>query len=148
MLAIAQVREHLKLRGSANLIHGEATVNIPPQSRPDRAVLSEQLAARVLARASELDSASHAQATVSDLRAAAMEAGISAHAFDTALAEVQEQERVSVRKFRQPRSTRRRWVSVIGLALVMATGTLVVSRLLPASTVIYYPPPSVEEAPR
>ncbi len=58
------------------------------QNRPgdrDPEVLSEPAAARLLARASELDELRRAGTSVADLRAAAAEAGISAPAFDAAL---------------------------------------------------------------
>jgi hypothetical protein len=48
---------------------------------PDAEVLSDPVAERLLARASELDAAHGAGAAVDDLRAAAAEAGISAGAF-------------------------------------------------------------------
>ena len=57
---------------------------------PDSGVLPEAAAERLLARASELDAARRRGAAVSDLRAAAEEAGISPQAFDAALAELNE----------------------------------------------------------
>ena len=55
---------------------------------PKLEVLSEPAAARLLARASELDATLAAGATLTDLRTAAAEAGISSGAFDAALAEM------------------------------------------------------------
>lgn len=62
--------------------------NRPPDS-PNRSVLAESEAERLLARASELDVARRSGSAVDDLRAAATEAGISPQAFDAALAEMQ-----------------------------------------------------------
>ena len=53
-------------------------------------LLSEAARERVLARASEIDAARGTR--VADLRAAATEAGISAEAFDQALAELESEE--------------------------------------------------------
>ena len=54
---------------------------------PSSVRLSEELAHRVLARAIELEQHRDAQTTVAELRAIALEAGISMPAFDAALAE-------------------------------------------------------------
>ena len=56
--------------------------------RPQTELLGDRDAQRLLARASELDAAGTG-ATVTELRAAAVEAGISGRAFDAALAEMQ-----------------------------------------------------------
>lgn len=53
--------------------------------------LPDSLAAQVLQRASEIDASGQAGTSILDLRQAALAAGISAHAFDRALAEVQQQ---------------------------------------------------------
>ncbi len=63
----------------------------PRSMDSDPTVLSEQSAAQLLARASELDQLRQAGSTVAELRAAAAEAGIAAPAFEAALAEVQRQ---------------------------------------------------------
>lgn len=63
----------------------------PRSMDSDPTVLSEQTAAQLLARASELDQVRQAGSTVAELRAAAAEAGIAAPAFEAALAEVQRQ---------------------------------------------------------
>jgi len=52
--------------------------------------LPEQVASRLLTRASELDAAQRAGSAVTELRAAATEAGISPAAFDAALSELHE----------------------------------------------------------
>ncbi|HYW30940.1 MAG TPA: hypothetical protein VE869_05480 [Gemmatimonas sp.] len=51
----------------------------------DSEIVSESVAARLLARASELDAARRTGVEVADLRTAAMEAGISAASFEAAL---------------------------------------------------------------
>lgn len=60
-----------------------------PRPDGDRDALTESAAARLLARASELDAAREAATPVEELRRAATEAGISPGAFDAALAEMQ-----------------------------------------------------------
>ena len=59
-------------------------------AEPDAEVLPEQVASRLLTRASELDAAQRAGTVVAELRAAATEAGISPTAFDAALSELHE----------------------------------------------------------
>ena len=61
-----------------------------PLAEPDAEVLPEQVASRLLTRASELDAAQRAGSAVAELRAAATEAGISSAAFDAALSELHE----------------------------------------------------------
>ncbi|MGH7695028.1 MAG: hypothetical protein ACRENH_08605 [Gemmatimonadaceae bacterium] len=56
----------------------------------DAELLPEHMASRLLTRASELDAARRAGAAVSELRAAATEAGISPAAFEAALSELRE----------------------------------------------------------
>lgn len=55
---------------------------------PDAEVLPAKVAERLIARASELDAAFTSGATMAELRAAAVEAGISSQAFDAAVAEM------------------------------------------------------------
>jgi xanthosine utilization system XapX-like protein len=64
--------------------------------KPDGEILPDAVTARVLTRASELDALRRTGATVAELRAAATEAGISAEAFDAALAELEEAESTQV----------------------------------------------------
>jgi hypothetical protein len=102
---------------------------IPGDRDPE--VLSEPTAARLLARASELDEARRAGSTVADLRAVAAEAGISAPAFDAALEEVRvaEQERLSDVRHQRPRRSR-----TVALAVAGMLAIVLVSRMLfPAS---------------
>jgi hypothetical protein len=76
--------------------------------RPDEADaerLSDSAAKRLLTRASELDATG---AAVTDLRAAAAEAGISAHAFDAALAEMRGAEQAGSLDVARPPARRRR----------------------------------------
>jgi len=79
-------------------------------SRRPEELLPKAVAERLLARASELDANS---ATITELRAAAVEAGISAHAFDAALAEVQQAKAVETPA---PPMVRRRTVLRLGAA--------------------------------
>lgn len=99
----------------------------PPPTEPDREVLSEPVASRLLERASELDVAGGAGSALADLRAAAAEAGISARAFDAALAELQGNGNPSVpevQKRLQPRSRMRAFTTV--LVALLAAGAMAV----------------------
>ena len=96
--------------------------------KPEVQVLDEPLAARVLARASELESALGASVTVTDLRAAAAEAGISTRAFDAALAEVQNAERAHIPPS-GPRGRRRlMWPITVMFAFLITVATFAVGR--------------------
>jgi len=81
----------------------------------DAEVLPDKVATRLLARASELDAAG---AKVSDLRAAAAEAGISTRAFDEALAELEEEQVPDVSVLPPRRS--RMWMLAAGVAALIA----------------------------
>src|SRR4029450_3028146 len=95
---------------------------LPP--KPEADVLTEPVAARLLARASELDATGLAGVSVSELRAAAVEAGISTRGFDAALAETQAAEQARVPDVSaQPRQTpRTRALAAKVTALVFAAG--------------------------
>jgi hypothetical protein len=99
-----------------------------PPAEPELQVLTAPDASRLLARASELDAAGGA-ATIAQLRAAAIEAGISPLAFEAALEEVRAQNEAPVPAVvtAAPRGTRRRTLVVAALALV-ALATVLVSR--------------------
>lgn len=75
-------------------------------SRQPEKLLSQAVAERLLARASELDAV---HTSIAELRAAAAEAGISAQAFDAALAEVQKE---IPPESQPPAPRRRRWVGI------------------------------------
>ena len=119
---------------------------LPPRPEPD--VLTESVAARLLARASELDAARVAGVSVSELRAAAVEAGISTRAFDAALAELQgaEQARVPDVSAQPRRAPKTRALAAKVTALVFAAGALILF-LGRVTTVASAPPgpPLVEE---
>jgi hypothetical protein len=119
---------------------------LPP--RPEPEVLTESVAARLLARASELDAARLAGVSVTELRAAALEAGISTRAFDAALAELQgaEQARVSDVSAQPRRAPRTRAFAAKVTALAFAAGALLLF-LGRVTTVASAPPgpPLVEE---
>ncbi|HEU4995182.1 MAG TPA: hypothetical protein VFT29_10180 [Gemmatimonadaceae bacterium] len=103
------------------------------RSRPrhDGEVLSEAVTTRVLARASELDAARATGATVSELRAAAAEAGISAAAFEAALAEVQGAESQPVARVEaRPRRRLGLWATSVALIALLA-GVFVSMRVVP-----------------
>ncbi|WP_309669204.1 hypothetical protein [Gemmatimonas sp.] len=91
----------------------------------DPTVLSEQTAAQVLARASELDQLRRAGSTVAELRVAATEAGIAVPDFDAALAEVQRQPSES--PARPGDRTRRAIIQAAAVTLTVAAMAVVVS---------------------
>lgn len=117
-------------------------------SEPDPEHLSEPAAARLLKRASELDAARRAGSAVADLRAAAAEAGISTPAFDAALAELHGKANAPVPAAKTGRSRRTRtWALGTAIAVLVATGALVVSRLvLPADAALMSSAPILEES--
>jgi hypothetical protein len=124
---------------------------LPP--KPEAEVLTESVAARLLTRASELDAARLAGVSVSELRAAALEAGISTQAFDAALAELQGAELQGAEQARVPdvsaqprRAPRTRAFAAKVTALVFAAGALILF-LGRVTTVASAPPgpPMVEE---
>jgi hypothetical protein len=100
---------------------------LPAESDPE--VLSNPVAERVLTRASELDAALRGGTlAVSELRSAAVEAGISPEAFDAALAEVRESEAAPPPNV-AARSPARRWRWAFGIAAGLITiGSLGVAR--------------------
>ena len=73
---------------------------------PELRVVSEPIAAQLLAQASELDQLHASGSAVADLRAAATEAGIAAPAFDAALAEMQDRRAAPASRDRQRRRAR------------------------------------------
>lgn len=90
--------------------------------------LSDAEAERLLGRASELDAVRTAVSSVADLRAAAGEAGISAPAFDAALAELHEDSGGVEREIgRQPPRRSRRWALSGLVAALFAAGALLVT---------------------
>ena len=117
---------------------------LPPD--PDAEVLPDALAARVLARASELDAALGA-GTVASLRSAALEAGISRRAFDAALAEVRGTDQaLAPTTNARPRPRGRRWGLAVGVAAAIAFGSMFVGRIvLSADVPAYAAVPTVEE---
>ena len=101
--------------------------HLPAESDPE--VLSNPVAERVLTRASELDAALRGgRLAVSELRSAAVEAGISPEAFDAALAEVRGAENAESPVVpERDRARRWRWAAVAAAAL-LAVGSLGVAR--------------------
>ena len=117
-----------------------------PPSKPDE-ILSEPLAARLLERASELDVARGRGSAVGDLRAAAAEAGISALAFDAALAELQDSRTASLPDVREtPRRRSRMWALTAAVAALIAAGALWVSQRAQAGEAEVAGGPIVQEA--
>ena len=94
----------------------------------DREILPHAVAERLLARASVLDATNASGSTVAALRAAAMEAGISAGAFDAALAEVREERAPAPapEAGARPRRGVRMWAIAAAIVAVLAGVRLVV----------------------
>lgn len=98
---------------------------------PDPNVLSEPMAARLLARASELDQLHKTGSSINDLRLAATEAGIAEPAFDAALAELQSRapSRAVDARGRARRRTRLViWTAVLTMVAAAATLAVVAQR--------------------
>ena len=95
-----------------------------PHSPRDRRFdnLPDAQAARLLERASELDAVRRNELAIADLRAAALEAGISAEAFEAALAEMQSASpsQPATAVDRPWRRRRRRALTLAAVALIMA----------------------------
>ena len=103
------------------------------RSERDRQILPDQVATRVLERASELEALRRAGASVAELRAAALEAGISESAFEEALGEIERADAAAVPDVRRPiRSRIRLAAAVIALALLLI-GFFVMRMIAPAS---------------
>jgi hypothetical protein len=109
------------------------------RSERDREILPDPVATRVLARASELEELRRAGASVAELRAAAMEAGISESAFEEALGEIQRAEAAGAPDVRRPTRTRLRIGAAVTALVLLFTGIYVSRRVAPA------PPGVVEE---
>lgn len=105
------------------------------ERKPTRDVLPDEIASRLLARASELDALRDDDLAVADLRAAAAEAGISAPAFDAALSELRRTGRVptSVGVPRRRRGLRLGAAFVAGATLI-AAGIFALARQLPSKS--------------
>jgi hypothetical protein len=105
--------------------------NFPPHGEQAPKRLSEPVANRLLERASEIDARLRAGSTVAELREAANAAGISAEAFEAALAEVQlEGKKVPVMVFEpaappQPKFNYRRFFTTISLQLIIVLVPLI-----------------------
>lgn len=105
-----------------------------PANRDDE-VLPEPVATRLIDRAIELDAAPRTGAPVAELRAAAAEAGISAAAFEAALAELRaaEEQRTHKATGRPRRSRARPFVAVL-LGLAAFTGYAGLRRATPVDS--------------
>ena len=111
-----------------------------PDPAPNPEILPDAIASRLLARASELDVVRDDGLAVTDLRAAAAEAGIAGRAFDAALAELRGAGRVGT----SDASARRRpglWIGTIaGAAALIAAGLFAVVQPRAATGVAEAPP--------
>lgn len=110
-----------------------------PRPPHDRSVLPGSLAARILERASEIDAQNGSRAQIAELRAAALEAGISGAAFDTALEELRHtQITAPLRSQGLPIASRKRrlWGTVAGIFIVLVGGVLVHRMVFPPRTMV------------
>lgn len=122
------------------------TSNDPSSPRADGTELPGPLAARILERASELDAVQGPAARVAELRAAALEAGISERAFDAALEEMQRAQHAAAANALPSAqlvvSRKRRLVGVVAGVFAALIGAFAVLRMvMPPSTAA-----TVEEA--
>lgn len=93
-----------------------------------RDVIADSAAAQLLKRAVEIDAKRGMSVSITDLRAAAMEAGISTDAFEDALAELRARDPRSVAS---PGRTRRlRQIGIAALTAMMLVAGYLVTRLL------------------
>jgi len=102
------------------------------RSERDRQILPDPVATRVLERASELEALRRAGASVADLRAAAVEAGISESAFEEALGEIQRAESAGAPEVRRPTRRRLRLVAAFAAFALLLAGLYVIPRVAPA----------------
>lgn len=105
-------------------------------AEPDSERLSDAAAKRLLTRASELDATG---AAVTDLRAAAAEAGISPQAFDAALAELRGAEQASAVDVAPPPARRRRRGRLLAVVLGLVFWVIMRSRA-PSDVEVGAPP--------
>jgi hypothetical protein len=106
-------------------------------AKPDAELLPKQAAERLLARASELDAARHDSAALTDLRAAAAEAGISAESFDEALAELRAADEAQVPEVStvtRPRLGVRTLALGATAAILLLIGVFMTTRLVSVPT--------------
>jgi len=117
-----------------------------PANRDDE-VLPEPVAARLIDRAIELDAAQRTGAPVDELRAAAAEAGISALAFEAALAELRASEdQRTHRASERPRRSRARPFVAVLVGLAAFVGYAGLRRATPVDNASAAAVPVVEQA--
>src|SRR5688500_4326532 len=102
------------------------------RSERDRQILPDPVATRVLERASELEALRRAGASVADLRAAAVEAGISESAFEEALGEIQRADSAGAPAVRRPTLRRLRVAAAVVAFALLGTAVYVIPRIAPA----------------
>ena len=111
--------------------------------------LPEAIAKRVLMRAAELDASRKTSLSIPDLRAAALEAGISSSALDQALNEVANSEAVSSESGDVGRRPRRRLIAMtVAITLiVLATSFVLMRTVAPRAEEVWYPNPTTPAPP-
>ena len=106
------------------------------RSERDREILPDPVATRVLARASELEALRLAGASVAELRAAALEAGISESAFEEALGEIQRAEEAGAPDVRRSVRSRVRTRAAIAAVVLILAGVFVSRMVVPAAATV------------
>jgi hypothetical protein len=113
--------------------------------------IPEAVAKRVLMRAAQLDASRKTSLSIPDLRAAALEAGISSSALDQALNEVTNSEEDSTESGSVGRRPRRRLITGVAIAitlLVLATSWVFMREVaVPVEEEVWYPTPTAPPAP-
>jgi hypothetical protein len=112
--------------------------------------LPEAVAKRVLMRAAQLDASRKTSLSIPDLRAAALEAGISSSALDQALNEVTNSEEDSTESGDVGRRPRRRLIAGVTVAItliVLATSFVLMRTVAPRAEEVWYPTPTAPAPP-
>ena len=98
---------------------------------PDAVRLSEDAAAMLLARASQLDAATANHVSIAELRQAARTAGIAPEAFEQALAEFRSANAIASLPKQSPK---RPWVRPLVVAAIIYAAFVFFTRLFPPSS--------------
>ena len=112
--------------------------------------LPEAVAKRVLLRAAELDASRKTSLSIPDLRAAALEAGISSSALDQALNEVANSEEIPTEAGDGGPKPRQRLVAGVAIAItliVLATSYVFMREEAVPAADVWYPIPTVPPVP-
>lgn len=113
--------------------------------------LPEAVAKRVLMRAAQLDASRKTSLSIPDLRAAALEAGISSSSLDQALNEVANSAEAPTQSGEVGRKPRRLLIAgvTVAITLIVLATTFVLMRTVavPAEEQVWYPTPTTPAPP-